>query len=508
MEENKIKRRTVLKALAGLPVFGLFAINFDQKKSLIQKKKDALIDELGINKLESPIKKSRNASKSDLIRIGMVGFGHRAVALAHGLGYMLPETIAKMKKNGTYGNWLAQEDLNVAVTGICDVFDEHAERGLKTVSSKIGGGKLSLPVKRYKHYHEMLDSNEIDAVVIATPEHHHAQMTIDAIQAGKHVYCEKSFTRTEEEVYQVYDVVKNSNLIFQLGHQIPQSTAFQKAKQIINKNILGDIRLIETTTNRNTPHGAWIRHLNKDGSPKPGNPQTIDWKQWLGSRPYVPFSIKRYYDWTLCFDYSTGMLGQLFTHEFDAINQLLNIGIPSSAMSSGGIYTYKDGRDIPDNLQVAFEYPKSDLTLLYSATLASSFNRGRVIMGRDARMKLGNTIEVTADSQSKRYKKYISEKLIDTEKPMFVFNQGVDAVSSATSKYYTSRGLVDTVVNGKKVDLTHLHLKEWLDVIRYGGMTSANIERAFEEGITIQMAQKSYVEKRRVEWDPKLRKIV
>ncbi len=514
MEEKKLDRRTVIKALAGIPVLGLFAIKFNQKKSLAQEKKKKLLKELGIDKLEVPIKKTRKASSNDLIRIGIVGFGRRAGDLAHGLGFMHPDTIAEKKANKTFSNWLAQENLNVAITGICEVFDERAEKGLGTAKNKLRPGNtdsLNLQVKRYKHYHEMLESDDIDAVIIATPEHQHAQMTIDAVNAGKHVYCEKSFTRTEDEVHQVYDAVTNSKMVFQLGHQIPQSSTFKKAKQIVNKNILGKISLIETTTNRNSAHGAWVRHLTKDGKPKPGNAKTIDWRQWLGSRPYVPFSIERYYNWSLWFDYSTGILGQLFTHEFDAVNQLLDIGIPKSAVASGGIYNFKDGRDTPDNLQVAFEYPKSELTLLYSATLASSFNRGRVFMGRDARMELGQTIKVTADGKSKRYKDYIANKTIDTKFPMFSFKpgaEGVDAVTSATAKYYASRGLIDTVVNGKVVDLAHLHLKEWLDAIRYGGKTSANIDKAFAEGITVQMAHKSYMEKRRVEWDPIKRRIV
>lgn len=167
---------------------------------------------------------------------------------------------------------------------------------------------------------------------------------------------------------------------FQLGHQITQNVIFQQAKQIIDKNILGKITLIETTTNRNTAEGAWIRHLDSNGKPKPGDLNTIDWKQWLGNRPAVPFTADRFYNWTKFFDYDFGMLGQLFTHEYDAVNQLLHIGIPHSAVASGGIYFWKDNREIPDVLQAVFEYPEKEMTLMYSASLASSRQRGRVFM--------------------------------------------------------------------------------------------------------------------------------
>jgi predicted dehydrogenase len=268
---------------------------------------------------------------------------------------------------------------------------------------------------------------------------------------------------------------------------------------------------VETTTNRNDEHGAWIRHVEKDGTLKPGDLNSIDWKQWLGETPEVPFSIDRFYNWTKWFNYDFGMFGQLFSHEFDAVNQLLNIGIPKSAVASGGIYRWKDNREIPDVLNAIFEYPEHELTLMYSATLSSSRQRGRVFMGIDASMELGGTMEIKADSNSEKYKKLIADKKIDTSALMVAINPGsssIDAVSSATEKYYSSRGLTSTYINGRKVDTTHLHIKEWIDCIRSGGVPTANIEKSYQEGITTMMGHKAYMEKRLVEWDPVNRKIV
>ncbi len=512
-EKNSQSRRTMLKALAGIPVLGVFAYELMEKRSYDQLKKTRLIKELGLDDIPAPTKIS-NAGKGDLIRIGVIGFGNRAVNLAKGLGFMHPDNIKAGRKNGSLDDWLAQENLNVAITGVCDVFDLHAENGLAIAKNEAqtGGAKPSgLPVKRYRTYQELLQDDSIDAVVIATPDHHHSRITVDAVEAGKHVYCEKSICVTEDELYRVYDVVKNSGRVFQLGHQITQNVVFQQAKEVIKKDILGKITLIETTTNRNTASGAWIRHLDANGNPKPGSLKTIDWAQWLGDRPKVPFTIDRYYNWTKFFAYDTGMLGQLFSHEYDAVNQLLRIGIPKSVVASGGIYYWKDNREIPDLLQAVFEYPERDLTLLYSASLANSRQRGRVFMGHDASMELGGSLSITADFDSTRYKKKIEEGVIDTNSPMITVSPGsgkIDAVTSATEKYYASRGLTSTMINGRRVDVTHLHLREWINCIRNGGETSANIERAFEEGATIMMANKSYREKRRVEWDPALRKIV
>lgn len=513
-QENGLNRRTVLKALAGIPVLGVLGWQVLKDRAYAHENKGRVIKELGLENLNVPkVVKAPPSDKGERLRIGFIGFGSRAIALANGLGFTSLSKAKSQKKNAL-ADWLAQKYLNVEFAGVCDVFDLHAENGLDIAENGLrvnGEQGTDYSVKRYRTYREMLDDKDIDAVVIATPDHHHARITTDAVKAGKHVYCEKSIALTEEELNEVYHAVKNSGRVFQLGHQITQNATFQQAKEIIDRGILGKISLVETTTNRNTADGAWIRHLDSKGNPKPGDTSTIDWDQWLGDRPKVPFSIDRFYNWTKWFDYDTGMLGQLFTHEIDAINQLLHIGIPHSAVASGGIYYWKDNREIPDVLHAVFEYPDSELSLVYSASLASSLQRGRVIMGHDASMQMGDSLKINADQDSTRYKKQIEERLIKTSEPMFTVTPGsgqIDAVSSATEQYYASRGLTNTYVNGRAVDVTHLHLKEWIDCIRNGGSTSSNIEMAFEEGVTVLMAHKSYLEKRRVEWDPVQRKIV
>jgi len=506
------KRRTFIKALAGLPVIGLFAYELAAKRAYDQEKKNRVMRDLGLQNMDAPV--ILKSSKGDLLRIGIIGFGARAVSHANGLGYMHPADVEKSKKAGTFEDWLAQEDLNVAVTGICDVFDLHAENGLATINNKLRAGSTEtagIPVKRYHTYQEMLDDKDIDAVMIATPDHHHAIISAAAAKAGKHVYCEKSIALNEAELNEAYEAVTKSGIVFQMGHQITQSSIFKQAKEIIKKDILGKITLVETTTNRNSADGAWIRHLDANGNPKPGDEKSIDWKQWLGNTPDVPFTTNRYYNWQKYFAYETGMIGQLFTHEFDAINQLLRIGIPKAVVSSGGIYYWKDDRDMPDTLHCVFEYPERDLTLLYSASLCNSRSRGRVFMGREASMELGSSISITADSESLRYKKQIEAGIIDPSGPMISFNPSsgrIDAVTSATEKYYAARGLTTTTINGRNVDVTHLHIKEWIDCIRNGGIPSANMERAYEEGIACLMAHRSYLEHRRIEWDTVNRRIV
>ena len=521
--EKNISRRDILKGIATTPILGVFAYDFYKRKTLENLKNKAVNFNLGISD-ENPKPQVVNSSDGELVRIGIIGAGGRGTALLKALGFAdkkeYDDLYAKSKsgdkgakqKLETYHN---QQVLNVNVVGVCDVFDMRAETAINTVSKGMqpNGEPVNLQgVRRYLRYQDMLANPEIDAVIISTPDFHHAHMTIDAVKAGKHVYCEKAMTLNEDELHKVYAAVKKSNIVFQLGHQNSKNESFKKAKEIIDKNVLGKITLVEATTNRNSKGGAWIRHLDGDGNPKPGSAKTIDWNQWLGNTPKVPFSIERYYGWARFFAYDTGLAGQLFSHEIDAINQMIGFGIPKSVTSSGGIYFHKDEpRDMPDTFQSVVEFPDREFTVLYSAMLASSRSRGRIFMGHDAYMEVGGQLRVFADKDSTQYKNQLKNGIMTTDKPIFAYPKkkiNVDGITSATEKYYAERGLINTSVGGKNIDITHLHIKEWVDVIRNGGTTGCNIEKAFQDTVSVLMVHKSYVEQRRVEWDPIKKRIV
>jgi predicted dehydrogenase len=517
-EKISLGRRDILKGLATIPVFGPFLYALLKKKLSDDFKKKEILAELGISRKapvvlpETAVKKSR-----ELVRLGIIGFGGRGEDLVRAAGFAHPDWIERKKKqakdnrlNKSLEAFLNQEDLNVVISGVCDVFDVRAERGIATSLNDIrpgGGSGLLKGAKRYIHYQDLIKSNDVDAVIIATPDHWHAQMTIDAVNSGKHVYCEKCMTRNVDETFKMTEAVKNSGKVFQLGHQGRQQESYIKAKQIVEKNILGKITLVETTTNRNSPNGAWVYDIHEEGSP-----ETIDWEQFQGPAPNkVPFSLERFFRWRCWFDYGTGLSGDLLSHEYDAANQILELGIPKSVMASGGIYFFQDGRDVPDVFQVVYEYPDRDLTLVYSATLANGRNRGKIFMGHDASMEVSSSLTVTADWESTRYKEKIMNNIINTSLPLFTYRpglKGIDTVTSATERYFATRGLMYTMRGGRPINTTHLHIKEWLDCIRNGGQPSCNIDRGFEEAITCHMATISYLEGRKVEWDPVSKKIV
>ncbi len=514
-EKRKINRREALKGFATVPVLGAFAYGVWRKKKLDHYRSHALSKELNMS--SSPAMEPKKIWDGEAFRLGIIGYGIRGHQLLKGAGFAHPEEIqawkdgaAKNSNDKRFNDYQEQDNLNIVVNGICDLFDVRAEQAMEAsanVNREGFGGTPGQTAKRYKDYRDLLKAEDIDGVIIAAPDHWHAKIAIDAAKAGKHIYVEKGFTRTIEEVFAVRKAVKEAGIVFQLGHQGRQTESYIKAEEAVEKGLVGDINMVEVCTNRNSPNGAWVYDID----PK-GIEQTIDWKKFEEPCEVKhPFSPERFFRWRCWWDYGTGLSGDLLTHEYDAINQVIKMGIPETAISSGGVYFYENEkhfvnevREVPDVWNVVMEYPQKNFSLLYSATLANNRDRGKVIMGHDGHMELGNNLTVYACRESTRYKEEIKSGLIDPEVPIYSYIPGrknVDAVASATEQYFAGRGLLYTYRGGKRVDTTHLHIKEWIEAVRENKQASCNIDQAFEEGISAAMATISYKEGRKITWD-------
>lgn len=512
-QQGEIKRRDIVKGLASLPVLGLFAAGALSKYNYDKDIKKSILAELDINAATPP---PTGSLAGDPIRVGIIGFGIRGEQLARALGFATPEWLNTMKENALknpkdtrLSDFLSQENLNIKITGVCDAFS--VRRDLAQAAGTKDG---NIP-KIYVDYREMLQSPDIDAVVIGTPDHWHAPMSLEAIKAGKHVYVEKCMTHKVAETYELYDAVNNSDIVFQLGHQHRQTQSFLTAQEIIKKNVLGHISLIQTNTNRNDDNGAWQYTIHDQA-----NPSTIDWKNFLGNAPEIPYNAEHFFRWRKWWEYGTGLTGDLLTHDYDRVNCLLNMGIPSAVVCSGGIYTHRDGRTVPDVLQVVMEYDdyfaggtqepgkEKGMTFIYSATLGNQYSRPTLLMGHDATLELGSQLTVYPDPQSTRYKDMIDEEVISATTPMYAYNpaaKGVDGVTGATAKYFADKGLMYTYRDGKRVDSTFLHMREWLSAIRNGHGVSCGIEEGFQEAMSAHMSTIAYRLGKRVEWDKNTR---
>ncbi|MGB5668255.1 MAG: Gfo/Idh/MocA family oxidoreductase, partial [Maribacter sp.] len=346
----KFTRRDALKGLGGIPLMG--AVWWAGAANTVAKKKEriAILEQLNI---QPTLPSAVHAIGGEPIRVGIIGFGIRGEQLCRALGFATKEWLTEMKvlseevpNHSALSDFNAQDKLNVKLVGICDIFDYRANKAIDSFTTE------DSKMLRYGTHQEMIRSGNIDAVIIATPDHWHAPMAIDALENNVHVYLEKPMTHTVEETYRLREAARNSKAVFQVGHQHRQTLSFQTAKDIIQKGTIGHVSLIQTNTNRNDDNGAWMYDIHPDASS-----ETIDWDLFLGSAPKVPFNKNHFFRWRKWWAYGSGLSGDLLSHDYDRLNCVLNMGIPDSVMTSGGIYTHRDGRNVPDVLQVNMEYP-------------------------------------------------------------------------------------------------------------------------------------------------------
>jgi predicted dehydrogenase len=512
IQNKNIFRRDFLKGLAAIPFLGYFAFTFrDAIAKEAMKKRNDFMHLLKIDNLEAPKVRmpASSGTAGNRIRFGLIGNGWRGDQLLQTFGYIHPDVVRQNTVNGKYNDWLttflAQEDLKAEFAGVCDTFTYHANRGVEISMNDVrpGGVKGSVrPVKVFPTYREMIESKDIDAVVIATPDHWHAPMAIAAAKAGKHVYLEKPMTHSIEEAIELRNTIKSTGVVFQLGHENRQQMSFRIAKELISKGVIGTVSMVQTHTNRNGLDGAWIRKRKFDDL---GTAENINWKEFLGNTPWHEFDRKRYFNWHRFSEYGTGFIGNDFSHQYDCINQVLRVGIPEKVIALGGQYYYKDCGDMPDVMNAVFSYPKKSLTLTYDGTLKNGIYRENYIMGSEAAMYLDLGIKIFKDDYSERYK----DNGLNSSEPMYLYNGGgeVDAVSSATASAYIKGGYGPTYIDGKVIDATWLHIKEWLDAIRNQTPTSCNIDEGFDEAVTFNLANLAYVNNKQVFWDHVTEKI-
>ena len=233
--------------------------------------------------------------------------------------------------------------------------------------------KFGPDIATTRDYREILDRKDIDAVIVAPPDHWHAQMTIDALEKGKDVYCEKPMMHTIEEGARMLEAQKKTGRILQVGSQCVSSVVYEKARELFDAGALGKVNLIEGWTNRNSVMGALHWPIPKDASP-----QTIDWDRFLGRAPKRPFEPARLFRWRLYNDYGTSITGDLFVHLFSGMHFVTGARGPSRVFCSGGLRYWTDGREIPDVLVAIFDYPANGSAPAFNLTLKVNFVDGGV----------------------------------------------------------------------------------------------------------------------------------
>lgn len=268
---------------------------------------------------------------------------------------------------GAGGMGVADTDTAISIPGVklmaaCDLYAGNIEK------AKSRWGK---DIFTTMNYQEVLNKPEIDAVIVATPDHWHQKISIDALNKGKAVYCEKPMIHDIREGYNLIDTQKKTKKAFVVGSQGLSSLGNEKAKELYEAGAIGELNYAEGFWARNSPTGAWQYPIPADASK-----ETIDWDMFLGDAPKVPFDPVRFFRWRNYRDYGTGVAGDLFVHLFSSLHFIISSKGPNKIQSTGGLRYWKDGREVPDVLLGMFDYPKADTHPPFNLSLRVNFVDG------------------------------------------------------------------------------------------------------------------------------------
>ena len=276
---------------------------------------------------------------------------------------------------------------------VADLYDGCRQRAQEQLGDAIWTGR---------DYRALLDKKEIDAVVIATPDHWHEKITLDALSAGKHVYIEKPMTWSIAEGPRLIAAAKASGKVLQVGSQAKTSALTAKAREIVASGALGKVNMIRMANHRNSAEGAWQYPVPPDASEK-----TIDWPGWQGRTRKKAFDPAVVFQWRRFWEYSGGVAADLFVHQFTQMHEIMGVRAPLSAVSQGVLSKWKDGRTVPDVMNSLLEYPEGFLVDVYVNQANGQQPRGIFIYGDEGTLLVTfNRLELTPERKSGNAQEY------------------------------------------------------------------------------------------------------
>lgn len=380
---------------------------------------------------------------------------------------------------GTRGNYLMQRYFAVPsnkeeadVVAVCDAYKGHLARSADLIQSN--GGK---PPKLYADYKELLKDPSIDAVVIATPEHLHYPMFMAAIKAGKNIYVEKPLAHTIEQGEEMVAAWKKSGKVVQVGTQNRSNSLYQKAKEMVDQGMIGDIHYVRAYWYRNSLDNdpAWRYAIPPDAAPT-----NTDWDRFLEGTTKRPFDKQRFYQWRLYWDYSGGISTDLLVHQTDITNFVCGRTVPSTCMASGGIYRWvNDDRDVPDTFSALYEYPDR-FHINYSSYFGNDhYGYGENFMGNEG------TIEVLNRQ---------------------ILNFYPETFRGKAPEKIKARKEVHIELPGNDNKAVEAHIRNFIEAVEGKAQVIASPVIGQQAAISGHLATLSYRNNKKVIWDDKARK--
>ena len=363
-----------------------------------------------------------------------------------------------------------------------------------------------------RDYREILARSDVDAVLVCTPDHWHTQISIDAMEAGKAVYCEKPMVKQIDEGPPVIEAQRRTGQVFQVGSQYAANLVYLKAKELFESGVIGTLNVVQAAYNRNDSIGAWQYSLAPDASP-----ETIDWEGFLGNAPKVPFDPVRFFRWRNYRDYGTGVAGDLFVHLFTGIHLVVGGVGPSSVMAQGGLRFWFDGRDVPDVIMGLFDYPETESHPPFTLSLQSNFADGS---GGGSHFRfIGSDGAITVDGDGltlarRPRREPDEERLVRGYNSVRTFSSEVQ--DEFVREFREAHPLPEPEAMGEEhrfvvpddYDARLDHLLVFFDAVRNGTPVFEDATYGYRAAAPSLIANMSLDEKRAIQWDPVAMKVV
>lgn len=366
-----------------------------------------------------------------------------------------------------------------------------------------------------RDYQEILSRDDIDAVIVNTPDHWHARMAIEAMEAGKAVHIEKPMVQKIDDGHRIIEAQSATGQVVQVGSEGFQSPLHQKAKELLKLGAIGRLNAIESDVSRNNGIGAWQYSIPSDASP-----QTIDWNRFLGPAPRRPFDADRFFRWRKYWDYGTGVAGDMFVHRLSALHYMLDSKGPVQVMATGGIRYWNDGREAPDVIIALLDYPETATHPAFTLTLKANFADGSG--GGPAHRLIGSegVLEIRGDTLTVRHQPRwdpSAESLMEGYNSVFTFAEPQrEAFAEEFRQYRPQRPHLDSYEYGyateyktpEGYDNNHVHFLNFFDAIRNGRSIEQTPEYGLRAAAPALLANHCYRDRKAYGWDPEAMKVV
>lgn len=377
---------------------------------------------------------------------------------------------------------------NVAIVAVCDLYAGRIDSAKKRWGSDI------FTTTDYK---EILKRNDVDAVIIGTPDHWHKQISIDALNAGKHVYCEKPMVHSVDQGHELINAWKKSGKRFMVGSQGLSSLGNEKARELLAAGAIGDINYAEGFWARNSPEGAWQYHIPGDASP-----QTVDWDKYISNTTKRPFDALRFFRWRNYLDYGTGMSGDLFVHLFSSLHFITNSLGPDKISATGGLRYWQDGREVPDVLLGMFDYPDSEQHPGFNLSLRCNFVDGTS----------GSTylkIVGSKGSMDVKWEEVVLKRNANSaDDDPFLKEKAKEGANGQSDRKKIVAPLETVYVAEKGYKGAHYdHFSNFFNAIRNNGKVVEDPVFGFRAAAPALLCNESYRQNKFIQWDPVKMKI-